>query len=110
MAKASLGAKVRLIHLLAGTFLLTYAVLQAEAGVSPWFFGLSGLAALLISLSKASFLSRPSVDALILWFEAVCFLLAALRSFNTGKNILPWLFILATVLYAVQGYKRSGLK
>jgi hypothetical protein len=110
MAKSKIGNSVRLMHLMAATFLLLYAVLQAEAGATPWFFGLCGLAALLISLSQSSFLSRPSTDALILWFEAVCFMLAAFRSFNSGKSVIPWLLLLAAIIYAVKGYQRSGIK
>jgi hypothetical protein len=110
MAKAKIGSGVILIHLLAGIFLLIYAVLLFEAGGNPWFFLVAGLMALLISLSSVSFFTRPTADALILWMEAVCFMLAAFKSFSSGKSVLPWLLLLAAIIYAVKGYQRSGIK
>ena len=108
--KTNQATAVKPLHLSAAVILLFYAILQLERGGTSSLFFFAGITALLVSLSRTAFLSRPGADALVLWFEAVCMGIAAFKSFSAGKLFLPWIFAGFAVFYAYQGYRQSGLK
>ena len=108
--KTNAASSVKSLHLGASIVLLFYAFMLLEAGRASAFFFVAGIGALIVCLSRNTFLSRPRVDALVLWLEAVCLGIATFKSFSDGKLILPWLFAVFAVFYSYRGYRQSGLK
>lgn len=104
------GTGVRPFHLTAAIVLLITGLIRWEQGGQPALFLVMGFLALLVSFSFKGFFSRPAGDALALWLEAVCFMLAAFVFFRINKILLPWMFVMLTAFYGWKGYQTSGLK
>ena len=100
----------RLWHLTAALLLLTSAFFYLEFRVNAVFFFITGILALMAGLTTSSFFNKPFTDALVLWLEAVCLLLVSLKAFSMKMEILPWLWLIGSVMFAIKGFKRAGIK
>jgi hypothetical protein len=104
----------RVAHISAGFVILLHAYEKYESGHgSCWFFGIFGVAFLLIAFFHHQLsLKFPWVDAVFFIIEAILSLIVAYEFFHVGKKALPitYLFLACFQFFMAYRLGKKGIE